>query len=84
MIRQSKTAALTTPTMDVLEAFNVEFCSKGSSLVGSSEYIYESDESNIQDLVQLHCTERRDRVSGFLAKHMFRWLQVSSQIEHEH
>jgi hypothetical protein len=83
MIRQSKTAALTTPTMDVLEAFNVEFYGRDSSLVGSSEKLYESDESNTRDLVQLHCTERRDRVSAFLAKRMFRWLQVSSQIEDE-
>jgi hypothetical protein len=76
MIRQSRTAALTTPTMDVLEAFNMEFYSKGPSLLESSEKLYDNDESNARDLVQLHCTERRDRVSAFLAKRMFRWLQV--------
>lgn len=82
MIRQSKTAALTTPSSDVLEAFNAEFYGKGPSLLDSSERIYESTESNAQDLLQVHCTERRDRVSAFFATHMFRWLQVS--LKHQH
>jgi hypothetical protein len=76
VIRQSRTAALTTPTMDVLEAFNMEFYRNGPSLLEYSEKLYDSDNSTARDLVQLHCTERRDRVSAFLAKHMFRWLQV--------
>ncbi|KAF1911088.1 hypothetical protein BDU57DRAFT_109835 [Ampelomyces quisqualis] len=78
LIRQSESAALGTPSKGVLEAFTAEFYGKGPSLLGSSETIYNSNDSNTQDLVQIYCTERKDRVSAFLAKHMFRWLQTTA------
>jgi hypothetical protein len=76
LLRQSQTAALETPSRKVLEAFNREFYDNNSAILGYSKHIYEDKGSNIQDLAQLHSTERKDRVSTFLSKHMFNWLQV--------
>jgi hypothetical protein len=77
LIRQSKIAALETPSMQVLDAFNAEFEGHNPSLLGASKTMYKCDASNIWNLAQLNSTERKDRVSGFLAKHLFRWLQVN-------
>jgi len=60
----------------VLEAFNREFYDNNSAIVGRGKHIYEDKGSNIQDLAQLHSTESKDRVSTFLLKYMFNWLQV--------
>jgi hypothetical protein len=68
--------------MLVLDAFNAEFEGRSPTLLGASKSIYKCDASNIWNLAQLHSTERKDRVSGFLAKHMFRWLQVSPPPRH--
>ncbi|KAF1850467.1 uncharacterized protein K460DRAFT_271456 [Cucurbitaria berberidis CBS 394.84] len=74
LLLQSRTAALSTPSKDVLEAFQAEFVGHGSSLIGASKTIYDSND----DLVQLHSTERKDRVSTFLAKYLFRWLHTNA------
>ncbi|KAF9693261.1 hypothetical protein EKO04_008661 [Ascochyta lentis] len=79
LIRQSTIAGLAPPSTNVLDAFNAEFYGRVPSLVGASKNLYQSEGTNIQDLVQLHSTERKDRVSAFLAKYLFRWLQTSNQ-----
>jgi hypothetical protein len=64
--------------MQVLDAFNAEFEGHNPSLLGASKTMYKCDASNVWNLAQVHSTERKDRVSGFLAKYMFRWLQVKA------
>lgn len=81
LLRQSQTAALETPSSKVLEAFNREFRDNNSGILGCSKDIYKDEGSNIQDLAQLHSTERKDRVSTFLVNHMFGWLQVSEMLD---
>ncbi|KAH9862720.1 hypothetical protein J1614_010813 [Plenodomus biglobosus] len=82
LIRQSKVAAFEIPSMQVLDAFDAEFDGQNPSLLGASKSIYKCDENNISSLAQLHSNERKDRVSGFLAKHMFRWLQTTASAHH--
>lgn len=62
-------------------AFSAEFYvlaeDSNPTLLGLDGDTHQASETKIQDLAKFHCTERKDRVSTFLARYLHHRLQLS-------